>query len=135
MTTEKQISANRRNGVLSRGPKTAAGKAKSSRNAFRHGLSLSASRNPAVAQHIRELAQALTDDPERFSQAMLAAEGEVDLARVRTARAELLDHKFSLSSLSASDGGSSDTWSRAEKLERYERRARTRMRRGRGALD
>ena len=40
MATEKQIRANRENAKRSTGPKTAAGRMKSSRNAFRHGLSL-----------------------------------------------------------------------------------------------
>ncbi|MGE0433034.1 MAG: hypothetical protein AB7S36_12305 [Planctomycetota bacterium] len=38
MTTVRQIEANRRNALLSTGPKTEAGKGKSSRNAYRHGL-------------------------------------------------------------------------------------------------
>jgi hypothetical protein len=38
MTTKKQIEANRRNAKLSTGPKTAAGRARSSRNALRHSL-------------------------------------------------------------------------------------------------
>ena len=131
MTTEKQILANRRNGVLSRGPKTAGGKAKSSRNTLRHGLSISASRNPAVARQIEQLAQTLTGDPGRFAQAMLLAAGEVDLARVRTARAELFNHQFSLSE----PNNELNDWSRIEKLERYERRALTRIKRGCRGLD
>jgi hypothetical protein len=39
MASEKQIAANRANAEKSTGPRTAAGKLKSSRNAFRHGLS------------------------------------------------------------------------------------------------
>jgi len=38
MTSEKQIAANRRNSRRSTGPKTEAGKKKSSRNALKHGL-------------------------------------------------------------------------------------------------
>jgi hypothetical protein len=38
MATERQIVANRRNALNSTGPQTAAGKRRSRRNAFRHGL-------------------------------------------------------------------------------------------------
>jgi hypothetical protein len=40
MATAKQVVANRANAARSTGPRTAAGRTKSSRNAFRHGLSL-----------------------------------------------------------------------------------------------
>jgi hypothetical protein len=40
MATAKQIAANRANAQRSTGPRTAAGKARSSQNAFKHGFSL-----------------------------------------------------------------------------------------------
>lgn len=39
MTSQRQIEANRQNAVKAAGPRTAAGKARSSRNALKHGLS------------------------------------------------------------------------------------------------
>jgi hypothetical protein len=39
MASERQIAANRQNAKRSRGPKTEHGKARSSRNALRHGFS------------------------------------------------------------------------------------------------
>jgi hypothetical protein len=40
MATDRQIAASRRNGSLGRGSKSPAGKARSSRNALKHGLSI-----------------------------------------------------------------------------------------------
>src|SRR4051812_28941091 len=56
MATDRQIAANRRNGALSRGPKTAAGKARSSRNALKHGLAIPITRDRATRRKIRRAA-------------------------------------------------------------------------------
>lgn len=127
MATEQQIAANRRNAKWSSGPKTRAGRARSSRNALRHGLSISATRDPALVGEIELLAHSLKNvsDATRFSQAVVAAQGEVDLRRVRQQRAKLLTTKI----------GVSPNWAEIEKLERYERRAHTRFRRGLKGLD
>jgi hypothetical protein len=61
VVTEKQVLANRRNAMLSRGPKTLVGKATSSRNALRHGLAISVARDPGSADEIERLAGTLTD--------------------------------------------------------------------------
>ena len=58
MSSQKQIAANRRNGRKSRGPRTAAGKSVSSRNALRHGLASISRHNPAFAPRIEAIARA-----------------------------------------------------------------------------
>ena len=62
MATAKQIAANRRNAQRSTGPRTAAGRSMSSRNALRHGLSLPQEKNAATAAAIDELAQLIAPD-------------------------------------------------------------------------
>jgi hypothetical protein len=59
MTSERRIAANRINARKSRGPRTAAGKSKASRNAWRHGLSRISYLNPAVSEKIAVMAKAI----------------------------------------------------------------------------
>jgi hypothetical protein len=139
MATEKQISANRRNGMLSRGPKTVTGKAKSSRNAFRHGLAISASRDPAVANAIEPLAHTLTDPSNkgRFSQAKVAAEAQLDLARIRATRVKLVSQMPIFGQLSPDTSANNFVVSvspEVDRLDRYERRALSRRKRALRAL-
>ena len=62
MTTERQIMANRANAQKSTGPKTAAGRLKSSRNAYRHGLSLPLRLDVATSAKADAIARALAHD-------------------------------------------------------------------------
>ena len=65
MATQKQIAANRANSKRSTGPKTAAGKLRSSRNAFRHGLSLTLPYDPLIGNVADALARTSITDPDQ----------------------------------------------------------------------
>jgi hypothetical protein len=83
MATDRQIAANRRNGSLGRGPKTSAGKARSSQNALKHGLSIPVNRDKTLRRQIKVLARMLSQsEAENVSwQARAAAEAELELVR------------------------------------------------------
>ena len=143
MATDRQIAANRRNGALSRGPKTAAGKARSSRNALKHGLAIPITRDRATAQKIRRAARQMAPSAvgDSIRNAQIAAEANFELARVRAAF-EAVVARMSISS-HTSNAGPWDTCSTGsgksaapirtlaelDKLDRYERRAFSRRRR------
>jgi hypothetical protein len=85
MATAKQIAANRANARRSTGPRTAAGRAKSSRNSFQHGLTLPPSADPQQGAMIGLLANAIAgEDPteDQLQAAMVVAEAQFDLKRI-----------------------------------------------------
>jgi hypothetical protein len=82
-----KIEANRRNGRKSRGPRSAAGKLRSSRNALRHGLAAISRHNPECLPEIERIANALCKgdtDPLLFEQALIFAENDYILRCVRS---------------------------------------------------
>ncbi len=80
MASNRQIEANRGNAKRSTGPKTEAGKTRSSRNSLRHGLSRPMGSDCESRAMARE---GLTEEPD-------LVEAKLELARIRSARSALL---------------------------------------------
>jgi len=125
MASEKQLRANRENAKRSTGPKSAAGRLTSSRNALRHGLSCPLSSDPAAAMKARQFAQMLVPEGADDTQVVAAAEmaqAQAQLLRVAAARRKLMANlDFASASLTEVR--------RLAALDRYERLALTRRHR------
>jgi hypothetical protein len=94
MASERQIAANRRNARKSTGPRSGAGKKRASRNAHRHGLTLSITSAAAYAKQLDKLARQIAGDTEDsilLERARAIAQSELDLARVRRAKVALIE--------------------------------------------
>ena len=123
MATEKQIAANRENAKRSTGPKTAAGRSRSSRNAVRHGLSCPLDfAMSEKADAIARLLSSVGANDEQLTSTMEVAHAQVELLRIRRVRAELM---------AAIDVACCDPHKlrRLVALDRYERYAHTKRRR------
>jgi hypothetical protein len=93
LTSEKQRRANQANAKASRGPKTNAGKARSARNALRHGLGIPVRNEPSLLIQAEEIALKLAGpDPDEalLDRARVVGEAQVDLNRVRARRNALV---------------------------------------------
>ena len=121
MATERQIAANRANAKKSTGPKPAAGKIRSSRNAFRHGLSRPMLEDEVMLTKIEAIAHAAADNVGGELQQAFAR-SQLDSQRIRDVRTCLFtDVANSTSDVCA--------LRRLVALDRYERLARTKRRR------
>ena len=104
MTSIKQAEANRKNSARSCGPHTSGGKARSSRNAFGHGLTVTVLKDLALGAEAQRLAEAFAGpnpSPARFAGASAIAQGRVELLRLRDAQHRLMKALASEASVDA----------------------------------
>ncbi|GAC1558059.1 MAG: hypothetical protein NVS2B5_20450 [Beijerinckiaceae bacterium] len=94
----RRVRANRENARRSTGPKTSAGKKRSSQNALKHGLARPLSASPQLAIRVAELAEALAGPQASDGRREVAydlAEARVDVERGRIAHETILQHHAS----------------------------------------
>jgi hypothetical protein len=94
MASERQIAANRRNARKSTGPRSGAGRKRASRNAYRHGLTLSIASTAAFAKQLDKLVREIAGDSKdaiMLERARAIAQAALDLARVQRAKVALIE--------------------------------------------
>lgn len=137
MASEKKIHANQNNARASTGPRTARGKATASRNAKKHGLSLSVLVDPSFLADLYYLGRKIAGKDARaqlMEPACRIAAAQLDLARIRQVRnvllskaeAILLGNNAVKNQEAKPARGIEEVISQLTPLDRYERRALSR---------
>ena len=94
MTSDLKIAANRKNSKKSTGPRTHEGKSRASHNALRHGLAAINFPDDGHTEKVERLARAICKedtDSLKYVEALIIAESQVLIARVRAARVAALE--------------------------------------------
>lgn len=139
MASPHKNQANRLNSRKSSGPRTISGRQKSARNSLKHGLASIRHDGPASCLYIERLIEAYcgTDpDPRVRMQAQLVAESELLLRAVRQRQRDAIERRLATGATSTTNKTLSDEHdammaaaSDLKRLERYERRAWSRLKR------
>ena len=119
---------NRRNAKKSTGPKTAAGKAQASRNAFRHGLAVPIDFLPELAKRRDQIADAMELAGVVEGAAELA-EAVLQLERIQAIRHAALNGQMVDGGVSPSPTQSRSSLHTLRSMVRYENEARASLRR------
>ena len=98
MATQAQIEANRRNAQRSTGPRSAQGKAVSSRNALKYGIEPTGLLVPVDHEHIDALVETILHDP-----AVSHLAGELEIRNYATAKYHLDRIEFAVGELLESE--------------------------------
>lgn len=92
MTSAAKFNTKHTDARVSTGPTSAAGRARSARNARRHGLTVPIGKDCALAHQADALACAMAGEaatPEAIRLARIVAEAQLHLVRIRRAKSEL----------------------------------------------
>jgi hypothetical protein len=110
MVSQRKRAANHSNSRKSCGPRTAAGKAKASRNAVRHGLAAITFPHRAPTPEIERLAKAIcaeNDDPTLVAQAQVIAANELMLRAVREQQIAVVERLHESTAIALAKGDNS----------------------------
>ena len=122
MSADRTLSANRRNGRESGGPRTAAGKKRASRNALKHGLSAVVHRPPAPSTTIERLAMAICGESkctELLAQARLIAINALVLRAIAAQRMAVVERLREASAIALAKGDNSLDVARARSMQTW----------------
>jgi hypothetical protein len=139
MTSPQKIQANRLNSRKSSGPRTISGRWKAARNSLKHGLASIRQDAPSDCAYIEHLVEAYCGtepDPKVRMQARLVAQSELVLRVVRQRQVDAIERRLAagakwatteivLNEHDAIQAAAPDL----KRLERYERRAWSRLKR------
>jgi hypothetical protein len=122
MASEKQILANRANALKSRGPRSAGGKARASRNAIRHGLSANIWKQASAVSSIEHLTRLFRADGHSEQKARLAAVVEYQNKSIRNVQSRIGEQLSEAADGRGPEESMAKNLHRLQSIDRYEKR-------------